>query len=530
MTSVVEVELPRYTIAPLERSSELYWKLDDTGIDASHGFNHAMALMRAESTLSMIEEGRVSGFLRGGSWRTFHWKKLVVGRKLYRIQYEDELREPPAEIDFSDLVQFLLDWGAVPDENGWDKLKHGGLWTPGGTVLLNRAEGLDSESDDFKTRRAGDWVLRTSVPDESDGVLSINVRWNSWEGMVATGRGAGSLPPGWGRLNQPRRIDVNEEVEKKGLAGRIEELRLNIKVAQKTESVRFRVENNMVTEVLWEHSNIETGNKTDLLVTDQTNSALWFTCAASALQHRKEGCGGLWGFELPADIANFARRDSIPCGILVLLGIIPEMDAPHWTSAETHSSSDASLLHNRRHQRFLETQRAIQLERTMPEVQARTHRSNREAAERQAMMDDMMGDIRERERKEEQRVKDAISSLKMSSKAVAEACLAWLIKKEEVGEDCTLEGLAEAVLYMMVVDQRENGETAKMVEVLEEWMSWAHNGSMKKIQLAFLQERKVEFCFATALMSIIHEAAGASAKAGADMIECLKLWRKVRLG
>ena len=81
----------------------------------------------------MIEKGRVRGFLRGESWRTFHWKKLVVGRKLYRIQYADELREPPAEIDFSDLVHFLLDWGAVPDESGWGKLKSGGLWTPGGT-------------------------------------------------------------------------------------------------------------------------------------------------------------------------------------------------------------------------------------------------------------------------------------------------------------------------------------------------------------------------------------------------------------
>jgi hypothetical protein len=59
----------------------------------------------------MIEEGRVRGFLRGGSWRTSHWKKLVMGRKLYRIQYADELREPRSEIDFSDLVHFLLDWG-----------------------------------------------------------------------------------------------------------------------------------------------------------------------------------------------------------------------------------------------------------------------------------------------------------------------------------------------------------------------------------------------------------------------------------
>jgi hypothetical protein len=63
MTSQVEVkvELPTFTIAPLERGSELYWK------------------------------------------------KLVVGWKQYRIQYADRLHEPSAEIDFSDLIHFLLD-------------------------------------------------------------------------------------------------------------------------------------------------------------------------------------------------------------------------------------------------------------------------------------------------------------------------------------------------------------------------------------------------------------------------------------
>jgi hypothetical protein len=47
----------------------------------------------------------------------FHWKKLVVGRKLYRIQYADELREPSAEINVSGLVHFLFNWGAVSDES-----------------------------------------------------------------------------------------------------------------------------------------------------------------------------------------------------------------------------------------------------------------------------------------------------------------------------------------------------------------------------------------------------------------------------
>ena len=72
MTSQVEVELPTFTIAPLERSSELYWKLDAGSVEHGHGHALHQSVARAESSLSMIEEGRVRGFLRGGSWRTFH--------------------------------------------------------------------------------------------------------------------------------------------------------------------------------------------------------------------------------------------------------------------------------------------------------------------------------------------------------------------------------------------------------------------------------------------------------------------------
>jgi hypothetical protein len=96
ITSQVEVELPTFTITPLEHSSELYWKLNTGSIEHGHGHALHQSVARAESFLSMIEEGRIRGFLRGGSCRTFHWKKLVVRWKLYRIQYADELREPSA--------------------------------------------------------------------------------------------------------------------------------------------------------------------------------------------------------------------------------------------------------------------------------------------------------------------------------------------------------------------------------------------------------------------------------------------------
>ena len=40
--------------------------------------------------------------------------------------------------------------------------------------------------------------------------------------------------------------------------------------------------------------------------------------------------------------------------------------------------------------------------------------------------------------------------------------------------------LAEAVLYLMAVDQRSHGDAAKVVEILEEWMSWAQNANLRR--------------------------------------------------
>ncbi|EEP79367.1 predicted protein [Uncinocarpus reesii 1704] len=159
MSGIVEVELPRCTITPLDRDQDPeYWELNPE-----------------------------RSFLKGGTWSYFHWNRLVTGKKLYRIQYKDELRVPQAEIDFHELVSFLLDRGAVPDENGWSMLRTSGLWTPTGTVLLRPPQG----------KFGG--VLRVGVSDDSDGVLSLKVHWSGdWDW-----RSKECLPPFWMRINQP---------------------------------------------------------------------------------------------------------------------------------------------------------------------------------------------------------------------------------------------------------------------------------------------------------------------------------------
>ncbi|KAL6250055.1 hypothetical protein RBB50_002356 [Rhinocladiella similis] len=532
MTSLIEVELPRYTIAPLERNHDDYWKSTDAGEDQTEEEHRLLG--RAETTMSMMEEGRVFGFLRGGSWRAFHWKRLIVGRKLYRIQYEDELHEPPAEIEFSELIHFLLDWGAIPDAMGWGKLKSGGLWTPAGTILLRKPG-----DDENKTARNTDWVLRTTVPDESDGILSVTIRWTKETAALADTRGVASLPPGWGRLNQPQQLDPRERLKEdtQDLPSRIEEMKAADKYSMDSSSLRFRTDDNRVQRVHWEQKHIETGFIREPFPTyERSVASLWFTCASSALLSRKQSSGGLWAFEIPADVRAFVRKESIPCGVLVTLGILAETDAPQWSSEPESALRDASINMSNKHlQRFQARVAAERLEATMPPEQARIHRMNREAAERRDQVNDMTESFRFREERIERRTQEAIGSPRMSIKAVSEACLAWLIQQGEVGREWTLDQLVEAVLYLLVVDQSNNdeGEARKVSKILDEWQSWATAGGMKKQQVTLLQDNKTAFCFAAALVAVVSECTDSNTghgKAGADMLECLRLWRKVRLG
>jgi hypothetical protein len=54
-----------------------------------------------------------------------------------------------------------------------------------------------------------------------------------------------------------------------------------------------------------------------------------------------------------------------------------------------------------------------------------------------------------------------------------------------VGRESTVANLAEVVLYLMAVDQRSGGDAAKVVEILEEWMSWTQNANLRRVTLLF---------------------------------------------
>lgn len=150
---VIECELARFSIAPLNRQydTEEYWNV----------YEHP-------------------SLVPGGSWTIFNWKMHAIGIKTQRIEYADQLRQPQAEINFEDLLSYLLDLGAVPNAAGFQMLRTSGLWVPVGTPLM-------LSPDRHET------VLMIAPLDDSDGMLSLAVKWSRrW--VV---RGKTSLPPYW---------------------------------------------------------------------------------------------------------------------------------------------------------------------------------------------------------------------------------------------------------------------------------------------------------------------------------------------
>ena len=76
----------------------------------------------------------------------------------------------------------------------------------------------------------------------------------------------------------------------------------------------------------------------------------------------------------------------------------------------------------------------------------------------------------------------------------------------------------------------------RIVRILDEWLGWTTAGGMKKQQYHMLEGEKdrLPSCFAVSLVAVVADFTNSNhvgmGKVGADMLECLRLWRKVRLG
>ncbi len=481
MSGTIEVEIPRCCITPLERYEADYWTMS-----------------------------KLPSKLRGGSWSIFNWNRLITGQRLYRLQYMDDLREPQAEVEFEELLSFLLDRGAIPDLNGFHKLRTSGIWTPFGTSLLLSPDSVHG-------------VLKVALPDDSDGILSLSLQWcDAWDK-----RSHESLPPSWMRLEAPRNAstlsngeavaEVRPDILAKelDLSNEPEKLSIRFNLSHNGESCYL---DNAIYEI--EHEPIESNPDTSHLRRPNT-PICWFALAASALGHQKGM--GLSNCAVPERIRLMLGKDSMPCGIMVLLDLLEENDTPTWAT-----QYDPNVDFNKKLSAFSARHRKIAAEQTMPPAQAQAARATREAEERTAFLESTRAQMAERQAREEKRIFEALNSPRLGNSLVAKACLKSLIAKREMDEGSSVQQAVEHIMYQMIIDV----STAERVSnMLDRWMKWTEQGGMSKEHLDYLKADTSTLCYVACILSLMQETLSKNeSSVAADMQECMRLYRKVRLG
>ncbi|KAI9850852.1 MAG: hypothetical protein M1838_004921 [Thelocarpon superellum] len=556
MSGIVEIELPRYSITPLERHDPAYWELAEP-----------------------------PSLVRGGSWTKFHWDRLATGHTLYRLQYKDELRQPQAEVDFEELVAFLLDRGAVPSAEGFRMLRTTGLWTPTGTKLLLSPDTIHS-------------VLKVAPTDDSDGSLSLSLTWHKeWNN-----RDLNSLPPYWMRLEAPGQDEHNEQASDAPLLEPPSEKAMEVKerevqseatsvrnsqtehsprssndqtlqekdpdVLTRSEkpttlqctSVRFRIGPYGIQDAYQERQHVPTMSKMNVghlraySGSPPPSVCEWFASAATVIGGKKGM--GLWSYVIPEAIQSFALKDTVPCGVMVMLGVIAEEDTPEWATKHVDRTSEKHF------EAFQAQTRARSAEDKLPPALAAIARQARQSEELAAFHNQSRQRIRERAEREELRQTEALNSPRLDTQIVADANIKWLHKSQAQSQSSSIpqsqsqaaassttsssslatppstlpaiqashsmRKIVEDTLYSMIFDE---GRAVAMTEMLEKWKAWSDAGGMNKAQFSFVKGHQRDFALASCILALIREVAkGSAVNPAADMQEALRHWIKVRIG
>lgn len=497
---VIEIELPRYTIAPLHREEHCkqYWGLCE----------HPSSIP-------------------GGSWTTFNWRRHNTGLKTQRIDYSDQLRQPQADIEFEELISFLLDLGAVPDPAGFRMLRASGLWVPTGTPLLLSPDRHEK-------------VLTIAPLDDSDGHLSLAVRWSSNWGM----RDPSSLPPYWVLIRgvspvrpstaitstEKTEVETTEDSSTKEILAEPKKSTTSKYIPIPNEAppaVRCQIGVNGLNSAVPDDldamfdeldvMHLEAGE-------DGTNTTgQWFASAITAFGTTSATI--LWNYKIPSEILSFAKKDSIPCGMLVLLDVVDESITPEWATKYTNEE-DADREEQFRTMR--EQSRAMLKENQLPPNQKAQAIRERQLKTHEDWVAKLNAQRRRDAQRAETRMVEALQSPKWDNKLVAEHNLAWLKKEGHVEESHDLKRTIEVLLWRMVSDA---ALAIDVSHILDSWRTFVDNGGIRRADYLALKEKQVMFAYASLVLAVIKGSVTAThGSLAMDLQECLRIWKKVRLG
>ena len=135
--------------------------------------------------------------------------------------------------------------------------------------------------------------------------------------------------------------------------------------------------------------------------------------------------------------------------------------------------------------------------------------------------------MREDQRREAE-MAEAMQSQRLPIDVVADANVKYLVDKFRLSEGVTVLVLVEQILYGMAQDTSFAKRIAIMLDL---WKSWAQSGGMTKSHYLAVKEDQVIFALASCVLAVmrgmVSEPMGSVV---GDLQECLRIWKKVRLG
>jgi hypothetical protein len=493
MSPTVEIELPHYSITPKSRNDDKYWGLNDK-----------------------------PSVLKGGSWTIFNWETMTIGSCTYKVTetYQGDIRQPQADVDFTELLLFLMDRGARPHGEGFKMLRQSGLWTGTGTRLLLSPDAQDS-------------VLKIVPPEDSDGKLSLAISWSAeWDNRSAT-----SLSPFWMQIEVPNkstlRIWFNVNTLKHTESSGQSQSDINAEETTKPDSLddrpfltpggkaRFSILSNGVQDACM----LTATNALDPLLIEHLRDrkkatfgpALWFSCAAAALTNSTKAW--LWGFTIPDAVLDFSRKRTVPCGVMVVIGMMADDESLDWYRLYNPNLED-ELQEKQRKLGDEEFEIAVTQKKSEDYFLSATRQYYKSRRLHSECEDALT-------KNEDAKWSDAITSQALDSAKLATAALAWL-KSETSLPDMLEKEIIEMLLYQMLLDP--DSATA-VATVLDEWKCWADGGAMTRANLKFVMANKIAFAYATLIVDLIKGTEeSVEGDLDANMKACINAWKTVKVG
>ncbi|KAL8933414.1 MAG: hypothetical protein Q9216_006372 [Gyalolechia sp. 2 TL-2023] len=208
-------------------------------------------------------------------------------------------------------------------------------------------------------------------------------------------------------------------------------------------------------------------------------------------------------------------------------------------------------------ERCIKHEQAVAREQLVPEAQREEARRLRQTEEVTAMSQRAMKASRERQEREEKREREAITSQKMDISMVMAAALGVLqsdgditparqtdnnnnnnnAKGEEEEDTCQI-----AVQRLLVgiykvtagIDFHDSEWALDACRMLERWRDWNARGGMNRDDLYAITKDRKAFCWAAVAVGLITRVCEKERADGGglwgDVRECLRVWKKVRLG